>query len=450
MRNGEEYANRESIRPGRRARKVIARSDLGQWNPENRGHDALTTILEQNAMRDQRLVPVRMGRMAASPWSYYRGAAAVMAADLASRPNTGLTVQLCGDAHVLNYGLWRTPERTLAFDLRDFDETLPGPFEWDLLRLAASLVVLARDNAISAHRAEKAVRAAFSAYRSAIDFCAGEPVLDVWYSQFSARDVVSYVVPDHSSRLDALIEKRSLKRTSRAAAAKLTELVEGRRQIILDPPFRIRGDAADDAKLLEVVGAYLSSLPDNVRTLLSRFDIVDVVQQVVGVGSVGMRVYLVLLEESATGDPLFLQVKQAGPSVYEKFVGASVYPYHGARVVNGQRLIQSATDIFVGWTEIDDEHYYVRQFRDGKVIPSGPAIAGGLTEFARACGTVLARAHARSGSARDIAEYLGTSGRAEDSVVSFAEAYADQTAADHAQLVAAVDNGSVPSVPGWG
>lgn len=439
----------DAPRPGRAARTVISRSELGQWNPGARGHDALETILTQNRMRDQRLVPVRMGRMSASPWSYYRGAAAVMAADLASRPNTGIRVQLCGDAHVLNFGFWRTPERTLAFDLRDFDETIPGPFEWDLLRLAASLVVLARDNNITPHRAEKAVRAAFAAYRSGVRMYADEPVIDVWYDQFSARDVASYVVPADGSHLDSLLERRSLKRTSRAAAAKLTEIVEGRRRIILDPPFRVRGEAADERTLLNVVGAYESSIPDHVASLLSRFELVDAVQQVVGVGSVGMRVYLTLLEEAATGDPLFLQVKQAGPSVYEEFVGASRYREHGARVVNGQRLIQSATDIFVGWTQNDDEHYYVRQFRDGKVIPSGPAIAGGLAEFASACGRVLARAHARSGSARDIADYLGKSDKAADAVMSFAVAYADQTGVDHAQLAAAVADGSVPSSPGW-
>lgn len=441
--------NSDADRPGRAARKTVPRRTLGHWDSARRGHDALATILAQNAMRDQRLIPIRMGRMAASPWTYYRGAAAVMAADLASRPNTGITVQLCGDAHVLNFGLWRTPERVLAFDLRDFDETLPGPFEWDLLRLATSLVVLARDNTLSPTRAEKAVRAAFASYRSWVRSYADQPVLDVWYDEFSAREIADYVVPDAGARLDRLLEKQADKRTSRASAAKLTEIVAGRRRIVDNPPFRIHGEPADQAQLLAVIGKYHASVPDNVATLLSRFDLVDAVQQVVGVGSVGMRVYLALLEESATGDPLFLQVKQAGPSVYEQFVGASAHRTHGARVVNGQRLIQSATDMFAGWTEADDEHFYVRQFRDGKVIPSGPAIAGGLEKFAAACGRVLARAHARSGSAREIADYLGTASKVADAVVDFAFAYADQTGVDHAQLATAVAEGTVPAAAGW-
>lgn len=435
---------------GKAARKILSRTALGDWDPDRRGHDALATILAQNTMRDQRLIPIRHGRMAASPWTYYRGAAAVMAADLASRPNTGITVQLCGDAHVLNFGLWNTPERTLAFDLRDFDETLPGPFEFDLLRFLSSLVVLARENGVSAQDSTEAVRAGFTGYRTWIRKYATWPILDVWSENISVDELIDYVAsPADGARLDSYIEKRAKKRTSRGASKKLTHLVDGRRAIIEDPPYRVHA-LSDYAEVLnDIIVGYYASLTENVASLLRRFDLVDAVQQVVGVGSVGMRVFLNLAEEHQTGDPLFFQIKQAGPSVYEKFLAPSVYPNHGQRVVNGQRLIQSASDQFLGWTTIGDWDFYVRQFRDGKVIPDGPQIAGVLAAFATACGHVLARAHARSGDARAIADYLGTSKTAQQSVIRFAIAYADQTERDHAQLAAAVADGSIPSAPGW-
>ena len=435
---------------GKATRKVVPRRSLGIWNPDTRGHDALQTILAQNEMRDQALIPIRHGRMSASPWTYYRGAAAVMAADLGSRPNTGINVQLCGDAHVLNFGLWNTPERSLAFDLRDFDETLPGPFEFDLLRFLASLVVLARDNSVSESRADDAVRAGFRGYRKWMRTYAQWPELDVWYELIDSSELVNFVAkPDRAEQLDAIIEKQAAKRSSRGASKKLTQVVDGRRQIIEDPPYRVHALADHFDVLEDVVTAYYQSVPDHVAALMKHFNIVDAVQQVVGVGSVGMRVFLLLNEEAATGDSLFFQVKQAGPSVYEPFVGASQYAEHGARVVNGQRMIQSATDMFAGWTQIGDMHFYVRQFRDGKVIPTGPTIAGRLPEFAAACGHVLARAHARSGDPREIAGYLGKSEKLEDAVADFAHAYADQTERDHAQLAAAVANKTIPSAPGW-
>ncbi|MGW5523349.1 DUF2252 domain-containing protein [Gordonia sp. NPDC003950] len=388
--------------------------------------------------------------MAASPWTYYRGAAAVMAADLASRPNTGITVQMCGDAHVLNFGLWNTPERTLAFDLRDFDETLPGPFEWDLLRFLASLVVLARENSVSATDADAAVRAGFSGYRSWTRTYATWPILDVWAEKISVDELITCLAsPADGARLDSYLEKRAQKRTSRGASKKLTHMIDGRRAIIEEPPYRVHALAQYAEVLNDVIVSYYRSVPENVASLLRRFDLVDVVQQVVGVGSVGMRVFLNLVEEHGTADPLFFQIKQAAPSVYEQFLTPSTYPNHGQRVVNGQRLIQSASDIFLGWTTIGDWDFYVRQFRDGKVIPDGPTVANTLSQFAAACGHVLARAHARSGDAVAIADYLGKSDKVEESVVRFAHAYADQTERDHAQLAAAVADGTVPSAPGW-
>ncbi|MDG3013129.1 DUF2252 domain-containing protein [Speluncibacter jeojiensis] len=438
-----------AVEPGRASRKVVPRRALGEWNPATRGHDALQTILAQNEIRDPQLLALRHGRMAASPWTYYRGAAAVMAADLASAPHTGINVQLCGDAHVLNFGLWNTPERNLAFDLRDFDETLPGPFEWDVKRFLVSLVVLARANNLPADRAAEAVRQGYRGYREWIGTYAQWPELDIWYDRIDTDKLIAYTATDDDHHLDRMVEKRATKRTSRAAAKKLTTMVDGSTSIVEEPPYRTHVLTGQGEELEEIIRGYHASVPDHVANLLTRFDLVDAVQQVVGVGSVGMRVYLALFEERRTGDPLFLQVKQAGPSVYEQFLGVSAYDAHGARVIQGQRMIQSATDMFVGWTSIAGRDFYVRQFRDGKVIPTGDMIAGRLPQFASACGHVLARAHARSGDAAAINDYLGKSARVEEVLTAFAFAYADQNERDHAQLATAVADGSVPSTEGW-
>ncbi len=434
---------------GRTARKAVPRRSLAVWDPDARGHDALATILAQNATRAEDLVPIRHGRMAASPWTYFRGAAAVMAADLAVRPNTGITVQLCGDAHVLNFGLWNTPERNVSFDLRDFDETLPGPFEWDVKRLAASLVVLARAQGLSESVGRQSVSAAYRGYSTRMHAYTPMPEIDIWYDKIVVDDLLKYLAPYDANEAGSQLESQLRKRTSRGASKKLTTVAGGRRRIIEDPPFRTHAFGEADADPDEIFLAYRDSLPDHVWSLLTRFDLADSVRQVVGVGSVGMRVYLVLLEELRTLDPFFLQIKQAGPSVYEQFAGSSEYAHHGQRVINGQRLIQSATDMFVGWTSIEGSDYYVRQFRDGKVIPKGEAIADRLSDFAGLCGQVLARAHARSGDAAAIADYLGTGSRVETALVDFASAYADQNERDHRQLAAAVANGVIPSAVGW-
>ncbi|MDI9914150.1 DUF2252 domain-containing protein [Rhodococcus sp. IEGM 1379] len=439
----------EAQRSGKSARKIVARSQLALWDESERGHDSLATILAQNAIRAQDLLPIRHGRMAASPWTYFRGAAAVMAADLGSAPNTGIGVQLCGDAHVLNFGLWATPERNLSFDLRDFDETLPGPFEWDVKRLAASIVVLARENGVSEERADAATVTAVSAYRDKMHDYASTPEIDIWYDRIDVGRLLEYFAPDTARRAEKIIETKAQRRTSRGASRKLTETVDGRRRIREDPPFRTHVGNTQVELVTEVVAGYSTSVPDHIWSLLSRYQASDVVRQVVGVGSVGMRVYLALLEEHRTGDPFFLQIKQAGSSVYESCVEPSRYSNHGERVVQGQRMIQSATDMFVGWTTVGDMDFYVRQFRDMKVIPDGATIGPYLAEFASACGEVLARAHARSGDANAISEYLGRSDKAVLALSTFARRYADQNERDHAQLVAAIANGSVPSAPGW-
>ena len=431
---------------GKAARLRLPLRELGRWRADR---DSLDVVLAQNAIRVPELVPLRHGRMAASPWTYYRGAAAVMAGDLSTSPNSGLDVQLCGDAHVLNFGLWATPERNLSFDLRDFDETLRGPFEWDVMRLAASLVVVARENGLSSAVADEAVASTLDAYRSRMRRYASARQLQIWYDSIHVDQLLGYFGEDRRDRVSKHIEKRQRRRTSAGAFEKLTETVDGRRRIIEEPP---RLTHVDDPRRIEAVRRvyerYTDTLQDDRRHCLARFTYVDVARQVVGVGSVGMRVHLLLLDGGRGDDPLFLQIKQAGPSVYETHFRASEYPNHGARVVNGKRLIQSATDIFVGWTSLDGIDFYVRQFRDMKVIPDATRIAPVLGEFATACGAVLARAHARTGDPVAIASYIGKGKRFDESIGRFARGYADQTERDHAQLVSAIADGAVPAEPG--
>jgi uncharacterized protein (DUF2252 family) len=431
---------------GRAARERAPRRDLGWWDTVDRGRDAGATLLAQNTIRAEELLPVRNGRMAATPWTYYRGAAAVMAADLGPRPHSGLTVQLCGDAHLLNFGLWATPERNLSFDLRDFDETLPGPFEWDVARLVASIVVLARTYGVSAGRAEEAVAVCLRTYRERMAEYTTARWLDIWYDLIAVDRFLGVFSDPDKIRAASYIERKARKRTHSGAFRKLTEHRDGHLRITEDPPIR---QHRDDGLAEELFGAYHDSLPDERRHLLDRFALVDTVRQVVGVGSVGMRVHLVLLEGRDGEDPLFLQIKQAGPSVYEPWCGRSRYAEHGRRVVEGKRLVQSATDIFVGWTAGRGHDYYVRQFRDMKVIANGELISPRLGEFAAACGKVLARSHARTGDPVAIAAYIGKGRAFDEAMGEFAHGYADQTERDHRQLVDAIASGLLPGAAGW-
>src|SRR5580693_6756675 len=433
---------------GKAARKKAPRSALASWAEEDRGHDALDTIMAQKKIRVPELVPIRHYRMAVSPWNYYRGAAAVMAGDLAAQPDSGLIVQLGGDAHVLNFGLWATPERNLSFDLRDFDETLPGPFEWDVKRFAASVVVAARENRVKPARAAAAVTAGVEAYCRRLRWYAKQPELDIWYDGMHVDSLIGYSEPADRGRVSVHIEKKRRRRTSRGAFAKLTAMAHGRPRITADPPVRVTiGDDEQAALVDHLLTEYRLTLQDDRRTLFDRFTEADVVRQVVGVGSVGMQVYLVLLEGRTGADPLFLQVKQAGPAVYERHTRSSRHENHGARVINGKRLIQTATDIFVGWGSLHGKDYYVRQFRDMKIIPNAELIAPRLVEFATACGETLARAHARSGDPEAIGSYIGKGPKFAAALGRFARQYADQNERDHAQLVRAIADGEVESLP---
>ena len=433
---------------GRAARKRVRRGGLGDWAEQDRGHDALETILAQDQTRAPELVPIRHHRMAASPWNYYRGAAAVMAADLASQPDSGLTVQLGGDAHVLNFGLWATPERHLGFDLRDFDETAPGPFEWDVKRFAASLVVAARQGGAGPDVADTAVTAGLQAYQRRMRRYRSRPELDIWYDATRVDALLGYFEPADRDQVSVYIERKRQRRGPRGAFAKLTEMADGRPRITTDPPVRVTVSDAEQASVTdELLAGYRETLTTDRRHLFDQFTVADIVQQVVGVGSVGMQVYLVLLEGRTGADPLFLQLKQAGPAVYEAHTQASGYASHGERVIAGKRLLQHATDIFVGWGSLHGRDYYVRQFRDMKIIPSTELIAPRLAEFATACGGTLARAHARSGDPMAIASYIGKGPRFTNAISGFARRYAEQNDRDHAQLVRAIAADAVTSRP---
>jgi len=433
---------------GRQSRVLAPRAGIGDWDERSRGHDALETIMAQNHIRLPELVPLRHQRMSVSPWNYYRGAAAVMAADLASRPHSRIEVQLCGDAHVLNFGLWATPERNLNFDLRDFDETLPGPFEWDVARLAASLVVAARENSVRPSKADAAVTAAVDAYRRRMQRYASMPEIDIWYDGMQEQRFIDYFEPADRGQVKVRIEKGKEKRTSRGAFAKLTTMARGRPRITAEPPLRVTIDDGEQEDIVDhLLTGYRLTLQEDRRTLFDRFTPVDVVRQVVGVGSVGMVVYLVLFTGRSGADPLFLQCKQAGPSVYEQRTYPSKHDNHGASVIAGKRMVQSATDIFVGWGSLAGRDFYVRQYRDMKIIPTTDLIAPMLLQFATACGNALARAHARSGDPVAIDAYMGKSDEFTKAMRKFARRYADQNERDHAQLVAGIRRGKVEGVP---
>ncbi|MFE1309812.1 DUF2252 domain-containing protein [Streptomyces sp. NPDC058755] len=440
----------DRARRGKEARKHAPRSAHALWLPSADRRDPVAVLERQGRDRLTELLPIRYGRMAGSPLAFLRGAAAVMTADLATQPHTGLTVQLCGDAHLLNFGLYASPERSLLFDLNDFDETHPGPFEWDVKRLAASVAVAARENGHTRAGERAAARAAAAGYRTAIRRMAGLGELAVWYEQVDAESLLPLV---RSARRRRRLESsltRARRRTSLQALGRLTEVVDGRRRIIHDPPLLEPAGAPDMASLRKIFCDYRSTLAEERRHLLDRYRFVDAARKVVGVGSVGMRCFIVLLAGRDADDPLFLQIKEARSSVLEEHLPSGPYVHPGHRVVAGQRLLQSATDIFLGWMSgPQGRSFYWRQLRDMK---GSAEVAGldpaGLLAYARLCGTTLARAHARSGDRIAIAAYLGSADTFDHAMADFAVSYADRTAADHATLGAAIAAGVVPAEPG--
>jgi uncharacterized protein (DUF2252 family) len=404
------------------------------------------------------LVPIRYGRMMADPYSYFRGAAAVMASDLSHGPRTTATVQLCGDAHLANFGLFSSPERRLVFEANDFDETLPGPFEWDVKRLVASCVLAGGQAGLSTKQQGRVVREATRAYHGAMSLAAEMAPLDVWYFRLDYEELLGLRQLDKRDRKVAeKVRQRANLRTSLGALEKLTEVVEGRRVIRTRRPLIVRLDPEllehTRQRLDALYDEYLSSLQPNRRSLLGRYRVEDIALKVVGVGSVGTRCFIVLFQDG-DGQPLFLQLKEAGPSVLEAHLGPSEYEQAGQRVVIGQQQIQATSDVFLGWARFTNDagsttDYYFRQLWDGKYSAAVRSMSHEqLGTYARLCGVALARAHARSGQPAAIAGYLGDGVAFTDAMVTYAVAYAELTRSDHTELVAAIERGEVPATSG--
>jgi uncharacterized protein (DUF2252 family) len=443
---------------GKALRKEVPRSSHGVWSPAEDRSDPVALITSQNEARLQFLVPVRHWRMSQSPFAFYRGGAKVMAQDLASTPSTGLQAQICGDAHLSNFGVYGSPERELVFDINDFDETLPGPWEWDVKRLAASFAIAARHNEYKGKDERMLAAAVVAEYRRAMARFAAAGYRDVWYAELSVEDI-SRVFEDQQTKKErkrgAKLSRKARSKNSVHAFNKLAEQTDdGYRiaaQLPLIVPLRYIPAEEDPDQIAEIIraefDAYLDTVPDHIEVLLRRHRYRDMAIKVVGVGSVGTRCFVVLLEGRDETDPFFLQIKEAGRSVLEDQLPDSKYEQHGRRVVEGQRLMQATTDSFLGWhVGHSGTHYYWRQFKDmkGSVEIEG-ATVGSARRYARLCGWTLARAHARSGDAAAIAGYLGSGDNFDRAIAEFSVAYADQNERDYAAFKDAIDTGQIPA-----
>jgi uncharacterized protein (DUF2252 family) len=412
----------------------------------------------QDDARVKELVPIRYGRMSESVFKFYRGSAAIMAYDLSSQKWTPGHTQICGDAHLSNFGVFASPERDLVFDVNDFDETLPGPFEWDVKRLVASFVLAARDRGFKRKEARVAVRAALQAYRNTIAELAQMGTLDIWYTKIDEQVLLNAINEMGKEQVKGKALKSATKKvatnfdaarrkTSMKAAGKLTEVVDGRYQFREEPPLLSRSAMTPEyrGRVQKAFSGYRATLPDDRRRLLERFHLVDMAQKVVGVGSVGTRAGILLLEGRSADDPLVMQFKEATASVLETYLGASEAAQHGQRVVEGQRYMQAASDIFLGWVRGErGRDFYIRQLHDMKgSVDVETILPFGLTAYARLCGATLARAHARGGDVVAIDAYIGTDGAFIESLEEFAQVYADQAEQDYGQLKQAIADGKI-------
>jgi uncharacterized protein (DUF2252 family) len=429
----------ERNKAGRLARARVPRSSHADWRPPADRPNVVDFLRDADRGRIADLLPLRYTRMAASPFAFFRGAAPIMARDLSSTPTTGWHVQASGDAHLANFGTFATPERALVFDLNDFDETSRGPWEWDLKRLATSVMLVGRANGLASAACSGAVIATARSYRLALSGYAAAGYLATFYAALDAARVLKSI-----SVAQRPVARQELQRATHhdqlGALAKLTAIVDGRPRIIDRPPLVTHLQDDDPLSRYQALReAYTRSVRADVRELLQRYAYVDAARKVVGVGSVGTRCFIVLLTGRSAADPLFLQVKEARPSVLEPYVGAAAFSNHGERVVDGQRRIQAASDIFLGWGEQDGTHYYVRQLQDMKgAVDLARLKAGSLATYSALCGWALARAHARSGDPVRLAGYLGRGDAMDQAIVRFAGEYADQTERDHATFAAAV------------
>lgn len=448
---------------GRAARRRVPRSSHAAWDPPPDRTDPVTLLEEQATTRVPELVPIRYARMMVSPFTFYRGAALLMASDLATMPHSGITTQICGDAHLANFGVFGTPERKLIFNINDFDETLPGPWEWDVKRLVVSFEVAGRYRGFTAEERAAINRAVVRGYRERMLRAAESRVLEAWYDRLDAEQIREWL---RSEREANRVGEKQVRRTEAAFAkaqtrdslkafSKLVRMVDGEMRIVADPPFIVPledlrplgvSHEADVAVMQEMLRTYETTLPGD-RHPVSEFTYVHMARKVVGVGSVGTRAWILLLRGRDEGDPLLLQAKQAEASVLERFLPPSEYEHHGERVVRGQRLMQAASDVFLGWQRVTgrdgvDRDFYIRQLYDWKGGANLEVIAPeGAKLYARACGETLARAHARSGDRVAIASYLGSSDRFDRALAEFAVAYADQNERDYAAFTDAVASG---------
>jgi uncharacterized protein (DUF2252 family) len=451
---------------GSEARTKAPPSSNAKWTPADDRPDPIDLLEQQNATREPDLVPVRHGRMMVSPFTFYRGAARIMSADLGNTTVAGLNVQLCGDAHLSNFGMFGSPERRLLFDLNDFDETLPGPFEYDVMRMAASFTIAARNSGYGKSETRAVTLAAVRRYRNAMEDFAGMRTLDIWYASMS-EDILDAAASVAKTKDQAKIVKKAKKAAEKArtrdslqALSKLAERVDGTYRIVSKPPIivplrdvqALYGFSPKTAErlIMQQFRGYKTSLDEDRRQLLSRFEVVDVARKVVGVGSVGTRAYVVLLQGRDQGDPLFLQVKEATTSVLEDHLPKSRYRRHGERVVRGQRMMQAASDIFLGWFEGQEgRHYYWRQLRDMKASAVVETmVPTGMAAYANLCAWTLARAHARSGDPVAIAAYLGPYDEFEKALTDFSQRYADQNERDYEAFVGAIKSGRLEAVEG--
>jgi uncharacterized protein (DUF2252 family) len=451
---------KQSVAAGKAAREETPRTAHGDWEPAADRRDPVEVLEEQAADRVPELVPIRYGRMLASAFTFYRGAAAIMAMDLANTPESGLRAQACGDAHLSNFGAFAAPDRRLVFDLNDFDETLPGPWEWDVKRLAASFEIAGRDRGFTAKQTRSSVLAAVRAYREAMRKFAEMRNLDVWYARLDVDTLLAEIAKVADRKLVKKAERSAAKagkKNSLKAFDRLVHEVDGEPKFISDPPLLVPMRELLSGKQLQklegrleaVLANYRESVQRDRRRLLDGYRFVDIARKVVGVGSVGTRAWVLLFMGRDGQDPLLLQAKEAEASVLEPYVGASEFGNHGERVVEGQRLMQAASDIFLGWTPAvgSDERerdFYVRQLWDGKRSVAVEALPpSGLAGYGRACGWTLARAHSRSGNRTAIGAYLGKGKVFDEAIADFSSRYADQNELDYSALARAAKSGEV-------
>ena len=465
----EAPSKEQSAAYGKSLRESVPRKTHGEWNPAPDRPDPVELLYSQGKSRVQDLLPLRYKRMSASAFTFYRGSALIMASDLAQTPTTGIDVQACGDAHISNFGLFSSPERRTVFDINDFDETLPGPWEWDVKRLATSVEICGRDNGFSKNQRTAAVRSCVRGYREGMAQFAEMGHLDVWYAHLDVDTLRAEIAADIDTKSAKKADKRLAKakaKDSLRAVKKLTEVVDGQLRITSNPPLIVpmrdlvaqtgndrlieRFDEGDIGRLMRaILTEYRFTLPPDRRQLVSQYTVKDVAHKVVGVGSVGTRAWIVVMQGADENDPLVLQVKEAQESVLERFVGKSKFHQHGQRVVLGQRAIQTASDMLLGWCRLPGEDgrakdYYVRQLWDGKgSIDLSLLDPQQLEQLGQACGWTLAHAHARTGDRFAITAYLGSSDKFDKAVTKFARAYADQNEADYQRFMQALETGEL-------